>query len=94
MFRGHPTARQDIPVPRIRIRTSQAASAGIAWGVWSQVDESVLRYGPEGEWRPELTPGPPHWPLPSVLKSVFLAATLLFLLVIAERIFAAVRQWR
>lgn len=63
---------------------------GFAYGLWIQAEEAVWRFGPDG-WRPELTPGPPNWPLPAIGKSVLLLATLLFLGVVAERIVAAFR---
>lgn len=66
--------------------------AGLAWGFWIQVQESVLRFDASGMWQPELTPGPPHWPLPSLVKSVLLAATLLFLLVVLERLVVSMRR--
>lgn len=64
--------------------------AGFAYGLWIQAEEAVWRFGPQG-WRPELTPGPPNWPLPAIGKSVLLLATLLFLGVVAERVVAAFR---
>lgn len=66
--------------------------AGLAWGFWLQTSESVLRFATDGSWSPELTPGPPNWPLPSIGKAVLLASTVLFLLVVAERLVAALRR--
>jgi TRAP-type C4-dicarboxylate transport system permease small subunit len=65
--------------------------AGFGWGLWIQAQESVWRFGPDG-WRPELTPGPPNWPLPAFGKSVLLIAALLFLAVIVERLVAHIRS--
>ncbi len=66
--------------------------AGLAWGFWIQVQESVWRFGAAGDWRPELTPGPPNWPLPALMKAVLLAATILFALVVADRLLALLRR--
>ena len=55
--------------------------------------ESVLRFGPDG-WRPELTPGPPNWPLPSLGKAVLLLSAILFLAVVIERLVALLRAGR
>lgn len=65
---------------------------GLAWGFWILAQESVWRFGAAGDWRPELTPGPPNWPLPSLMKAVLLAATLLFALVVIERLAAVMRR--
>lgn len=62
---------------------------GLGFGLWLQAEESVLRF-PAG-WQPELTPGPPNWPLPALGKAVLLGAAVLFLLVAAERLAAALR---
>jgi len=66
--------------------------AGLGWGLWLQVDESVLRFGASGSWEPELTPGPPNWPLPALAKATLLVATVLFLLVVLERLVALLRR--
>ncbi len=66
--------------------------AGLAWGLWIQAGESVWRFGADGDWRPELTPGPPNWPLPSLGKAVLLGATLLFLAVVLDRLVALLRR--
>lgn len=52
-------------------------------GAW----ESLWRFQ-EGRWAPELTPGPPNWPLPTVLRVVLALAVLLFLLLVLRRLFA------
>ncbi|HYF56419.1 MAG TPA: TRAP transporter small permease subunit [Salinarimonas sp.] len=66
--------------------------AGLAWGFWIQVEEAVWRFGSDGGWRPELTPGPPNWPLPALMKVVLLASTILFALVVLDRLAAALRR--
>jgi TRAP-type C4-dicarboxylate transport system permease small subunit len=65
--------------------------AGLGWGLWIQTEESLLRFGPGG-WRPELTPGPPNWPLPAIGKAVLLASAILFLGVVAERLVTLLRS--
>lgn len=55
--------------------------AGLSWGLWREASSSLLRFdGIGGSWNPEGTPGPPHWPLPALAKTVLLAGALLFLL--------------
>ena len=59
--------------------------AGLSWGLWLQAEEAIWRF--QGtEWRPELTPGPPHLPLPAVIKVAMLAACVLFACTIAARL--------
>lgn len=54
---------------------------GLGWGAWLQARESILRF--EGaRWQPELTPGPPGWPLPALVKGALLVGALLFLVVV------------
>jgi TRAP-type C4-dicarboxylate transport system permease small subunit len=50
---------------------------GLGWGVWLQAQDSVLRLD-GGVWLPELTPGPPNWPLPALIKASLLVSVLLF----------------
>lgn len=64
---------------------------GLAWALWGTAERAIWRFGPDGAWRPETTPGPPNWPLPALFKAVFLLATLLFALVVVERLVRLVR---
>jgi TRAP-type mannitol/chloroaromatic compound transport system permease small subunit len=58
---------------------------GLGWGVWLQAESSVLRFD-GGVWQPELTPGPPNWPLPALIKGSLLMAVALFAGVVAGRL--------
>lgn len=60
--------------------------AGLSWGLWREVAMSMLRFEPH--WSPELTPGPPNWPLPAFAKTLLLVGALLFLLAVVD---AAIR---
>ena len=95
--------RISIVVDRMRAPYRRAAEAvgllvgllylcGLSWGLWGIVGESVLRFGPEGNWTPELTPGPPNWPVPATVKLVFLLASLVFALVVLERLVSLLRH--
>ncbi len=63
---------------------------GLGWGVWLQAADSALRFD-EGRWLPELTPGPPNWPLPSLIKVSLFLAVLLFLAVTARQLLRLIR---
>jgi TRAP-type C4-dicarboxylate transport system permease small subunit len=52
---------------------------GIGYGFWLQAHEAVWRFDWHGKWTPELTPGPPNWPLPAILRASLLVGTVLFL---------------
>lgn len=54
---------------------------GLGYALIGQASDAVWRFGAGGRWTPELTPGPPNWPLPSITKSVLALGTVLFLLV-------------
>jgi C4-dicarboxylate transporter, DctQ subunit len=54
---------------------------GLGWGLWREAYQAVWRF--QGAlWTPELTPGPPNWPLPSLGKTALLIGCALFLLAI------------
>lgn len=57
---------------------------GLGWGLGVEAWESVWRFD-GGRWTPELTPGPPNWPLPALAKVALALGALLFLLAIADR---------
>ncbi|MBV1693150.1 MAG: TRAP transporter small permease subunit [Hyphomicrobiales bacterium] len=65
--------------------------AGLAWGLWLQARESVVRFN-GADWAPELTPGPPHLPLPSLLKVTLLVGTLLFFAVVVAHFIRLLRD--
>jgi C4-dicarboxylate transporter, DctQ subunit len=54
---------------------------GLGWGLWREAYQAVWRF--QGAlWTPELTPGPPNWPLPSIGKTALLIGCALFLIAI------------
>lgn len=65
--------------------------SGLLWGVWLQAAESTWRFD-AGRWLPELTPGPPDWPLPALVKGTLVAATALFLAVATRELLRL--SWR
>lgn len=64
---------------------------GLAWGLWGTAERAIWRFDAVGAWVPETTPGPPNWPLPALFKGIFLLATLLFGLVVIERLVRTLR---
>lgn len=58
---------------------------GLGLGLWDQAVEAIWRFDWQGAWTPELTPGPPNWPLPAILRAAMVAGTALFLLGVLAR---------
>jgi TRAP-type C4-dicarboxylate transport system permease small subunit len=56
---------------------------GLAWGLSREAIDALWRFDSSG-WTPELTPGPPNWPLPALAKGALLLGALLFLLALAR----------
>lgn len=56
---------------------------GLAWGLGREAIDALWRFDSSG-WTPELTPGPPNWPLPAMAKGALLAGALLFGLAVAR----------
>jgi TRAP-type C4-dicarboxylate transport system permease small subunit len=54
---------------------------GLAYGVGLDTWGSFWRFDFQGRWTPETTPGPPNWPLPTIVKVALTLGTVLFLLV-------------
>lgn len=63
--------------------------AGLGYAAWGQAEESVWRFDATG-WTPELTPGPPNWPLPAIVRVALLAGTVLFLACVVQRLMLVV----
>lgn len=87
---------------RFRPRAKRAASllgfalgvfylGGLGLGFWDQAVEAIWRFDWNGAWSPELTPGPPNWPLPALLRGALVAGTLLFLLLLLRLAWGALR---
>lgn len=64
---------------------------GLGAGLWDQAAEAVWHFDWDGNWAPELTPGPPGWPLPAVLRVALVAGTALFLALVLVRLAALLR---
>ncbi len=60
--------------------------AGLAYAVYLDARTSIWKFDFQGNWAPELTPGPPNWPLPSIGKAGMLVGTVLFLLVVLSHL--------
>jgi C4-dicarboxylate transporter, DctQ subunit len=56
---------------------------GLSWGLGREAFDALWRFDSSG-WTPELTPGPPNWPLPALAKTALLAGALLFALAVAR----------
>lgn len=65
--------------------------AGLGHAAWNQAEESVWRFQ-NGTWMPELTPGPPNWPLPAIVRAGLAVGTLLFLVLVVLRLASLVRR--
>lgn len=64
--------------------------SGLGYAAVLQAWEAVWHF--EGSrWAPEPVPGPPHWPLPALLRVALAVGVLLFLLVVLRRLFIAMR---
>jgi TRAP-type C4-dicarboxylate transport system permease small subunit len=64
--------------------------AGLAWGTGREAMASLWRFD-GAAWTPELTPGPPNWPLPALAKGMLLLGVLLFALAVLRDAWRLVR---
>lgn len=60
--------------------------AGLTYAVYLDARQSIWRFDFAGVWSPELTPGPPNWPLPSIGKASLVLGAALFLMVVLSQI--------
>jgi TRAP-type C4-dicarboxylate transport system permease small subunit len=65
--------------------------AGFSYAMWLDVKLALWRFDFTGAWSPELTPGPPNWPLPSIGKVALFAGALLFLVVVLVQFWRTLR---
>lgn len=65
--------------------------AGLGHAAWNQAEVSLWRFQ-NGAWTPELTPGPPNWPLPAIVRASLAAGTLLFLVLVVLRLASLARR--
>lgn len=66
--------------------------AAFSYALWLDVRLAVWRFDFQGRWNPELTPGPPNWPLPSLGKVALLIGALLFLAVVLAQLLRQMRR--
>lgn len=59
---------------------------GLLYSVWLDAKTSIWKFDFQGGWAPELTPGPPNWPLPSIGKAALVIGTALFLAVVGSHL--------
>jgi TRAP-type C4-dicarboxylate transport system permease small subunit len=64
---------------------------GLGYGLCLDASGSFWRFDFQGRWTPELTPGPPNWPLPTIIKASLLAGCALFALVCLAQLVRALR---
>ncbi len=64
---------------------------GLSYAAVLQAWEAVWRFeGPH--WRPEPVPGPPHWPLPALMRVALAVGALLFLLALLRHLVRVLRR--
>lgn len=80
------TARRRAAVDGLGMVLGVFYLGGLGLGLWGQASEAVFRFDWQGRWAPELTPGPPNWPLPSVMRVALVVGTLLFLGLLVQRL--------
>ena len=60
--------------------------AGLLYASYLDARNSIWKFDFDGRWAPELTPGPPNWPLPSIGKAALVLGTALFLAVVVSHL--------
>lgn len=85
-----PVARYWVSILSLAIGAFYLAAFGYA--MWLDAGLSIWRFDHKGHWNPELTPGPPNWPLPSIGKAALLIGTILFLAVVLVHAVARLRR--
>ncbi|WP_376099883.1 TRAP transporter small permease subunit [Roseomonas sp. CCTCC AB2023176] len=86
--RFRPSARRALEI--LSLLLGVIYLAGLGYAAWGQASEAAWRFDATG-WAPELTPGPPNWPLPTIVRVALAAGTLLFLAAVAQRLVAVIR---
>lgn len=65
--------------------------AGLSYAAVQQAWEAVWHF--EGaRWVPEPVPGPPHWPLPALVRTALALGAILFLLTVVRHLFQLLRS--
>jgi TRAP-type mannitol/chloroaromatic compound transport system permease small subunit len=66
--------------------------AGLLYAVYLDARTSIWKFDFAGRWAPELTPGPPNWPLPSIGKAALVIGAALFLAVVLSHLLRHLRR--
>lgn len=66
--------------------------AGLLYAVYLDARTSIWKFDFQGRWAPELTPGPPNWPLPSIGKAALVLGAALFLAVVLSHLARHLRR--
>ncbi len=69
-------------VELIALLTGVFYLGGLLCAVYLDARAAIWKFGFDGTWAPENTPGPPNWPLPSIGKASLVIGTALFLAVV------------
>lgn len=64
---------------------------GLTVAMWGIVDRSLLKFGPDGAWTPEMSGNSWPTPAPAFLKGALLAGAALFLAVLLKQAIALFR---
>jgi TRAP-type mannitol/chloroaromatic compound transport system permease small subunit len=65
---------------------------GLTYAVYLDARNAIWKFDFAGAWAPELTPGPPNWPLPSIGKAALVIGAVLFLAVVVAQLVRAARS--
>lgn len=65
---------------------------GLLYATYLDARTSLWKFDYKGDWAPELTPGPPNWPLPSLGKAALVLGSALFLAVVLSHLWRHVRR--
>ena len=72
----------------LSLATGTIYLAGMAYGGSILMEKSVLRFGPDGAWLPELSGSSWNTPAPAFVKAALFLGAALFLLVVLRQVFA------
>lgn len=68
--------------------------AGMCWAGWIMSQRSVFRFTADGAWNPERSGSTWNTPLPAFVKFALLVGSILFLMIVIQRLWQAVRGRR
>jgi TRAP-type mannitol/chloroaromatic compound transport system permease small subunit len=73
-------------VDLIALLTGVFYLGGLLYAVYLDAKAAIWKFGFDGAWAPEKTPGPPNWPLPSIGKAALVIGAALFLAVVVTHL--------